>query len=228
MAPTHDPDDPTNDPTLAGFVKDSRTPLQRFMEAKSPVKVIDDFPGAGERWKGFAFGLRALTVEEVQTAAIDATKELTDRFKLSESLLFTSIADEMRDISSKVHILARSMTHAEAPHERLFKGPNELRAALEADELHALFELYMDWQRERSPVSSAKSLDDVMGVVEAMGKGMAPSSALNGYDAATLRYIVTVLAQERQALLTASTSTDSSSTPPQSESEESLVTHSGY
>lgn len=228
MAPTHDPDDPTNDPTLAGFVKDSRTPLQRFMEAKSPVKVIDDFPGSGGRMQGFTFGLKALTIEETQHSAVDAVRELGEKFKVPEALMFTTVAEEVRELSTRVHILFRSMVHAEAPHERLFKNPNDLRTTFEVDELHGLFDRYMDWQIERSPLSASKRIDDVMAVIDSLGKGMAPSSALSGYDAATLRYIVTVLAQERQALLTASMSKDSFSTSPPSASEDFSVTHSGY
>lgn len=227
MAPTHPPDDDV-DPNLAGYIKDTRTPLQRFMEAKSPVKVIDDFPGAGGRMHGFTFGLRALSVEDTQRAAIDAVRELGDKFRVPEALLFTTVAEEVRDISAKVHILYRAVVHQDPPNERIFKTPDELRSAFEVDELNALFERYMDWQIERSPISTSKKFEDVMGVIDAMGKGMAPSSVLNGYDAATLRYIVTVLAQDRQALLTTSTSTASFSTPPQSESEELSVTHSGY
>jgi hypothetical protein len=220
------PDDGTD--TMTGFMRDSRTPLQRFMDAKSPVKVIDDFPGSAERWAGFSFGIRALPVSEVQTATVDALRELTEKFRLPAELLFTSVSDEMREISNRVHILYRVLVSAEPPHERLFATADKLREVLEPDELHLLFERYMDWQIERTPVAAAKTLTEVMGVVEALGKGMAPSSALSGFDAATLRYIVTALAQERQALLTNSTSAPSSSTSPPSESDEFSVSHSGY
>lgn len=229
MAPpnTRDPEG-GDDPSLAAFIKDTRTPFQRFMDAKSPVKQIEDFRGSAGRWEGFTFGLRALTVDEVQHAAVDAVKELTGKFGMSESLLFTSVSEEMRDISSKVHILYRALVDATAPHERLFPTPDKLRAALEPDELHGLFEMFMDWQRERSPLSSAQNLDAVLREVEALGKGMAPPSVLNGCDAGTLRYIVTVLAQEKAARLTASMSEDSSSTSPPNASEEFSVKHSGY
>lgn len=199
---------------LDAFVRDTRSPWQRMLEAKSPVKIIDDFDGSDGRWTGSTFGLKALPIEGIQRAIVAATRVVNEKWGVRESLMFTSVSESIIDMETKVQVLAQVLVSPTAPHEPLFTV-DDLRARVEPDEVAVLYERFLDWQQERSPLSTAKTGAEVMEAVEAMGKGLVPASFLSTCDAAMLRYIVRELA----ARLTTWTKPDSSSTSSESSPE---------
>ena len=90
-----------------------------------------------------------------------------------------------------------------------------MRGLLEADELVQLFESYADFVAERSPLSRAKSVEEVEAVLSALGKGMIPASRLTSFDSVTLRSALRSLAVQRETLMSSSSSPSSPSTEPQ-------------
>ena len=206
------PIDP-NDP----FVRDTRSPLAKALGDRGvAVKIVDLFDGTGARLDGIPLALRAVTNEARVRAVASAVKFLTEKCGLSESYLYdTATGGAELDLETKVQILAAALCEPAPPHALVCKDADALRGLLEADELVQLFESYADFVAERSPLSRAKSVEEVEAVLSALGKGMIPASRLTSFDSVTLRSALRSLAVQRETLMSSSSSPSSPSTEPQ-------------
>lgn len=156
-----------------------------------PVRVLD---GLGGRLAGVAVGVRTLPLSEVQRATADAIRYLTEECGFKEEHLYTELGEEVLDVETRLQILVRALVSPEEPTERLASSPDELRALLEPDEVTQLFNEFVAWQEERSPISRARSWEEVEDFLEALGKGRVPPTRLKNFDSSSLRFMLSELA----------------------------------
>lgn len=191
-------------------------PLRKALHASSrgpAVKVIE-FDGCGGRLRGVPLGLRTLSADESLRLRAEAFRWLSTECGFSaDYIVGTSDGASHLEFEVKVRTLALALVEPGGAHSPVAKDPDELRKILEADEVTQLFEAYLDWTAERSPISSAKTAEEVRDLVDAMGKAMAPTSRLNAYDSVSLRIIATELVNRVRAL----TNAPSSPTPSSSD-----------
>lgn len=93
-----------------------------------------------------------------------------------------------------MQLLSRALRDGNDPTRTFAESADELRKTLEADEVAALFEHLLDYQEERSPLSRARSWEEVEALLVAVGKGLAPGTSLNSCDSASLRFMLRELA----------------------------------
>lgn len=179
-----------------------------------PVRVLD---GLGGRLAGVAAAVRALPVGDVQRATADAIRYLTEDCGFKEEHLYTELGEGVLDAETKLQLLARALVEPEAPTERLASSPDELRALLEPDEVSALFNEFIAWQEERSPLSRARSWEEVEDFLQALGKGRVPPTRLSAFDSSSLKFMLNKLACRHYR----PTNPPSSDTSPSSENDPS-------
>ena len=187
--------------------RDTRSPLRRALGASASgvgaIKVIE-FDGCGGRLRGVPIALRTLTAGESIKVRTDAHAYLTRQCALSEDAVgYSDAGRALHEFETKLRTIALALVDPStgAPVCVNAKGEadaDEARTLLESDEIAGLFELFVDWTNERSPLQS-KTAEEVEGLIEAMGKATMPLSSLNGYDAATLRFIARALVGRLQA-----------------------------
>jgi hypothetical protein len=199
----------TLDPSLAAFVKDPRSPLARALgERGVVVKAIDD---AGGGLDGIPLALRIVTDAQRSRGVGAALKYLMEVCGLPEPYLYDTDAGRAEvDLECKIQMLAVALCEQAPPHDAVVKDADDLRALLSADEVLVLFERYVAFVEERSPLTRAKSAQEVESIVDALGKGTTPLSRLSSFDASTLRRVALSLASR----LMSSTSFNSSPSPP--------------
>ncbi len=194
---------------LDAFVtRDTRSPLRRALGASASgvgaVKMIE-FDGCGGRLRGVPLALRTLTAGESIKVRTDAHAYLTRQCALSEDAVgYSDAGRALHEFETKLRTIALALVDPStgAPVCVNAKGEadaDEARTLLESDEVAGLFEMFVDWTNERSPIQS-KTAEEVEALIEAMGKATMPLSSLNGYDAATLRFIARALVGRLQAL----------------------------
>ncbi len=187
---------------LDAFVtRDTRSPLRRALGASASgvgaVKVIE-FDGCGARLRGVPLALRTLTAGESIRVRTEAHAYLTRQCALSEDAVgYSDAGRALHEFETKLRTIALALVDPSTGLPVCVNAKNEAdadeaRTLLESDEIAGLFELFVDWTNERSPLQS-KTAEEVEAVVEAMGKATMPLSSLNGYDAATLRFIARAL-----------------------------------
>lgn len=203
-----DPTDP--------FVRDSRPSLAKALGGKDvAVHIVDRFDGTGARLDGVPLALRVATNEARVRAVAAAVKFLTEKCGLTESYLYdTATGGAELDLETKVQILAVALCEPAPPHARVVDSADGLRGLLESDEVVQLFESYADFVAERSPLSRAKSAEEVEAVLSALGKGMLPASRLTSFDTVTLRRALHSLAVRHEMLMSSSSSPSSPSNEP--------------
>lgn len=191
------------------------SPLRRALDASRSGRAVKaiEFDGCGARLRGIPLALRTLNADENLRVRAAARKWLCEECGFTEDFLAsTEDGEATTGFEVKVRTIALALVEPAPPHRAVAKDADELRGLLDADEIVALFELYVDWVQERSPISSAKSAEEVSALVDAMGKGTLPTRQLSGYDSASLRSI----AIELVARLRTRTSSPSSDTSPSS------------
>jgi hypothetical protein len=192
------------------------SPLRKALHASArgaAVKVIE-FDGCGGRLRGVPLGLRTLSADESLRLRAEAFRWLSTECGFSADYIVGSADGESHlAFEVKVRTLALALVEPGGTNAPVAKDADDLRKMLEADEVTQLFEAYLDWTAERSPISSAKTAEEVRDLVDAMGKAMAPTSRLNAYDSVSLRIIATELVNRVRAL----TSAPSSPTPSSSD-----------
>lgn len=195
--------------SLDKYVKDTRSPLAKLLGG-APVahRKVEGFEGAGGRFKGVSLALVALSGDVQERATSDAAKHLV-AVGFNREDLYTEIGEGLFGYEIKVQLLSRALRDGNDPTRLFAADADELRKTLEADEVAALFEHLLDYQEERSPLSRARSWEEVEALLVAVGKGLAPGSALNSYDAASLRFMLRELAA-RWAMLMRPPSSDTS------------------
>lgn len=189
--------------------------LRRALDASRSGRAVKavEFDGCGARLRGIPLALRTLNADENLRVRAAARKWLCEECGFTEDFLAsTEDGEATTGFEVKVRTIALALVEPAPPHRAVAKDADELRGLLDADEIVALFELYIDWVQERSPISSAKSAEEVSALVDAMGKGTLPTRHLSGYDSASLRSI----AIELVARLRTRTNSPSSDTSPSS------------
>lgn len=189
--------------------------LRRALDASRSGRTVKaiEFDGCGQRLRGIPLAMRTLNADENLRVRAAARKWLCEECGFTEDFLAsTEDGEATTGFEVKVRTIALALVEPAPPHRAVAKDADELRGLLDADEIVALFELYIDWVQERSPISSAKSAEEVSALVDAMGKGTLPTRQLSGYDSASLRSI----AIELVARLRTRTNSPSSDTSPSS------------
>lgn len=187
--------------------------LRRALDASRTGRAVKlvEFDGCGQRFRGIPLALRTLNADENLRVRAEALKWLSSSCGFSEDYLVgTTNGESLTEFEVKVRSIAIALVEPAPPHRAVAKDADELRVMLDADEVSALFELYLDWVQERSPISAARTAEEVASVVDALGKGTMPRSRLSGYDSVSLRSIAIELA----ARLRTQTSSPSSPTSP--------------
>ena len=199
-----------------GHIKDSRPSLAKALGDRGvAVKIVDLFDGTEARLDGIPLALKAVTNEARVRAVAAAVKFLTEKCGLTESYLYdTATGGAELDLETKVQILAVALCEPAPPHALVVDSADGLRGLLEADELVQLFESYADFVAERSPLSRAKSAEEVEAVLSALGKGMLPASRLTSFDSVTLRRALHSLAVRHERLMSSNSSPSSPSNEP--------------
>ena len=187
--------------------------LRRALDASRTGRAVKlvEFDGCGQRFRGIPLALRTLNADENLRVRAEALKWLSSSCGFSEDYLVgTTNGESLTEFEVKVRPIALALVEPAPPHRAVAKDADELRVMLDADEVSALFELYLDWVQERSPISAARTAEEVASVVDALGKGTMPKSRLSVYDSVSLRSI----AIELVARLRTQTSSPSSPTSP--------------
>lgn len=191
------------------ITRDTRSPLRKALGASASgvgaVKLVE-FPGCGGRLDGVPLGLRTLTAGESIRVRTEAHAYLTRQCSLSEDAVgYSDAGRSLMEFEVKLRTVALALVDPStcAPVCANAKGeadPDEVRTLLESDEVAGLFELFVDWTNERSPLQS-KTAEEVEKLVDSLGKGSVPSSSLNGYDSATVRSIARALVTRLRGLM---------------------------
>lgn len=192
------------------------SPLRKALHASrgGPAVRIVEFDGSGGRLRGVPLALRTLTSDESVRLRAQAVTFLRDRCGFSEDYLIgTTDGTSITEFEVKVRTLALALVEPAPPHRQLAKDADDLREMFEVDEVSGLFESFIDFVQERSPITSAQSPEEVGALCDALGKGMLPFARLNVCDSASLRSIARELATRLRAL----TSAPSSPTQPSSD-----------
>lgn len=189
------------DEHLERFVKDTRSPLARLLgDGAAPAHRAFAFDGAGGRFAGATWAVRAVDAATQVRAVVDAVKYLTKECGWERDDLYSELGERVLDLESKVRVLAAALVRPEAPAEPLASGPDEVRR-LEADEIEAIWEHFAEFQDERSPLSKVRSWEEVEALVVALGKGFKSRTSLSSYGSATLRSMLLTLAPRYVALM---------------------------
>lgn len=209
----------------AQFVKDHRSPLRKVLDASRSGRAVEiiEFDGCDARFRGVPLALRALTADEEMKLRAAAAKWCGEGACFDVSyLLDTNEGRATVEFEVKVRTIAAALCEPAPPHNAVAADADELRTLLFADEVAALFEVYVDFVTERSPISTARSAEEVSALVDALGKGTTPLQRLSTFDAVTLRSIV----RELVSRLTTPTSSPSSPTQPSTDTESDSLGHS--
>lgn len=177
------------------FVKDTRSHLAKLLDSKpKPFKRLEGFEGGGGRFRGVPLAVIPLSGEAMELATVEAVKHLTAIGHIREDL-YTEIGEGVFSWEIKAQLLARSLQYIGAKDELspFAFDASEIRS-LETDEVSALYEHFLIYQDERSPISKARSWAQVEDELEAMGKGWTDGTSLNRYDANSLRFMLRELA----------------------------------
>lgn len=186
--------------------------LAKALGQGAAPRVIAWGPDAGGRLRALPLAVKTLAADAQLRARASAFRFLTGPCGFADDHLYTKAGESLVDFEVKVQVLASALVEASPPHAPVAKDADELRAMLDPDEVAVLFEHFLDWQEERSPISRATRWEEVEDHLAALGKGSMPASWLAGCDAATLRVMVAELA----ARWTTATRPNSSPTSPSS------------
>lgn len=201
-------------------IEDKRSPLAKALGGRVAFTRVRVERG---RLAGVDLALRSLAQSEIHAAMREALRYLTEECGWREEHLYTELGEGAHDGETQVQVLARALVVPPAGGDDgsttagacapMVSSPDELRAMLEPDEIAYLFQAFVRWQQARSPISRARTPEEIEAQVDALGKGATPLSWLRSCDNATLLAIATELAVR----LTTSTSSSSSDTSPSSD-----------
>lgn len=199
--------DPLKDPFLKG------SPITKLLGGtQRPHKV---FRIAG-RLEGTDLAVRSISVEEGEVAHADAMKRMTALGGWTREDFLNDVGEALFHQEMRLQVLARAMVDPQDPSKPFAASADELRRHLEADEVSAIFDEFSTFQKSRSPLREAKSLDEVREVADSLGKGLIAETSLQRYDAPTLRAIAIELAawaRTRTRLSSSPTSPPTDSSP---------------
>ena len=147
------------------------------------------------RFAGQDLCLRALSLEEAEAANADAIKQLTSRAGWTREDFFNDAGTAIYHQELRLQVIARALVSPRDPSVSFAKDADEARKILEPDEVMAIYEIYAEFQEERSPIRRAKTWAEVEGMADALGKGLISPGSLPRYDSTTLRGIITSLVE---------------------------------
>lgn len=207
-----------NDDGLDKYITDRRSGFAKLMGDAPVAHRAFPFAGAGGRFgDGAVWAVRALDSEQKMKAMNDAFTWLTTKGGWQRDALYEQNGAAVLDLEAKVQVLARAVVDPKDPRSRFFAGPDEVRKGLEADEVGALFEQYLDFEEERSPLAKLRTWEEVEPALVAVGKGYATKTSLLRYDSATRLFMLQCMAEHRYGT---PTTPPSSGTSPASDSSE--------
>lgn len=184
---------------LNDYIKGGASPLRRALGgAHRPVKLIEWPEGVRTPLRGVPLAVREVDSDVRVRAASAALEFLTTPTPKgagfpAEHVYSGAGAGEL-ELETKIQVLAHALVEPAPPHAPAVTDAADLRALVSADEVAFLFERLLDLMQERSPFSSSESWEKLEATLAGLGKGTIPPSSLSGFDAATLRSIVLVLA----------------------------------
>ncbi len=198
-------DSPLNDPFLKG------SPITKLLGGTTRPHKVFRISG---RLEGYDLAVRAISVEETEIAHAEAIKRMTSLGGWTREDFLNDTGEALFSQELRLQILARAMVDPQDANRAFAQSADELRRYLEADEVSAIFDEFTVFQRSRSPLREARSLEEVREVADSLGKGLIAETSLQRYDAPTLRAIAIELA----AWARARTRPSSSATSPQTSS----------
>lgn len=179
---------------MSTFGTDNRSPLARALPAGISFTVVSPEKG---RLVGVRFALRSLPHVQIGGkggAALSAVKYLTDECGWKDEQLFTELGEAVHDVETQAQVLVRALvvpppegavlTAANAT--PMAKDADDLRSLLEPDEIAWLYREFLRFQHERSPLTRAKTPEEIEAFVDSLGKGTTPPSRLRSCDDAML------------------------------------------
>lgn len=160
-----------------------------------PTKTIP-FPGYRGKPKdegglGWRVAIWALGADETMDADAAAMEFLSTRWKIDRYDVKALFPVEL-DLEQKVQQLLKALRNPEAPTQPFARLAQSIRQ-LDPDEIQALFEMSLEFQRARSPLHVVKSLEELTEVLQYLGKASTDEIFLRRYDAVSLRFIVSEL-----------------------------------
>lgn len=189
---------------------DGMSPLQRLLGERGggmrPIKIIP-FPGRLGKpppdGEGISVGLWSLSVQETRQARIDARKVLRSKpWELDEMTLVGEWGAQLLEEETRMQVLARAVRNAEQPMIPFASGTGEMNLLLEPDERDALLSEYAVFLSERSPLAHLNTDEEVDKLAgEIVGKAEAAGTLLSHFDTASLRRIITQLADRLARLM---------------------------
>ena len=209
----------THDDGLDRFITDKRSGLAKLIgDSPIPHRVFA-FAGSGGRFgEGTQFAVRALGGEGKMRALADAIAWLTTKGGWPRDALYEQNGAAVLDLESKVQVLTRVLVDPSDPSKSFVASADELRKLLEPDEICALWEQFLDFEDERSPLAKLRTWEEVEPELVAVGKRYARPTSLLRFDFGTRQFMLQCMAER---LFSTPTKLPSSDTSPQSESTES-------
>jgi hypothetical protein len=217
----------TGTPGLDAFIKGSS--LAKLAGLAAVPHRIFPFRGAGDRFpEGERFAVRSLPAAARMKAATEAERWLRRVGGYDASELLTETGQAVLQLEGKLRVLGAALVDPDDPgrpfagvgddgRHDLGRAADEIRDLLEAEEIEALFEEWIDFNDERSPLTKARTWAEFEGLLAAVGKGLASRTSLNRYDSASLRFMLRELAARHWT----PTKLSSSATSPASDSSDS-------
>lgn len=188
MAAAESPDAAPSD-GLDGYLKDDRSPLARLLgDGPVPHKVFT-FDGAGDRFKGKPFAVRAISTAQTEKATAAAFGYLVGKGGWTDDRLYTERGKHALGLETAVQILSLALCDPEDPTRRLVKSADEFRNAFEPDEVGPLFSQFLAFNRERHPLAHVETMKEAERIFVDLGKGYALPTTLLDYDIDTVRNI---------------------------------------
>lgn len=135
-------------------------------------------------------GLWALGTDE----AADAYQAAWDHFTKAKGMSADALERHpgLLDTERKVQMLFRALRHPDDTNKPFARSPAELRQ-VHPDEIAALFNAFVQYQDSRSPLDRVKTIEELEGQLDALGKGLIDEDFLNSYDSVTHLSIISWL-----------------------------------
>lgn len=193
------------------------SPLMRLVGSLPRPHRIIPMPGRYANHEELGtVAIVALRDSELVDARFAALKFITELKKLPEWQLDTELGQAMLDNEMQVQVLHLTMRQPKNLAAKYTSSPTDVRMNLEPDERMTLWNEYVAFQHERSPLRTVKTDEELEELVSALGKGSFEATELSYFDTATLRTIIIELGdayRRRMKQLSSATTPASDSTP---------------
>lgn len=169
-----------DDPFLKG------SGLAKLFGGPIPHKTFE-YEGCGERFKGQTWAIRAPSALDHQQAIADARKFLEGKGWRVEELQLGDVGAQTFELAAQAFLLAKSLVDPSDASKPFAESGEQVLRLLQVDEINGLFAVLVEYQAERSPLSSgALSVAKIDEVLDDLGKGLLAPSWWRSYASATL------------------------------------------